>query len=199
MTINRRFTYTDPQITASKIDNTNTFIWLAFAKNSSGKCIIEKETAFQPTQTFYTIERSVDEVKAIDLSSAYLYVIYDHATIFAERFSLSNPLTSATQINRPGGINESPVDVLYDGTNVWVLTPGSISGENAKLLRYDTTLTLQETVDLTKSGATVTDAISLASDSSGDIWVCTNTTPAQYVRVYSLSGGGYDFSIHDVV
>lgn len=196
---NRRFTFSDPTITASKVDSSNTFLWLAFSQNSDGNCIIEKEFFGQPTQTFFTIERSVDAINAMDLSSSYLYAVYNDSTAFAERFSLSNPLTSFIQITRPGGINESAVDVLYDGSDIWILTPGSASGENAKLLRFNTSLVLQETVDLTKSGSTVFDAISLTSDSGGDLWIVTNTTPAQFIRVFALSGGGYDFSVHDVI
>lgn len=194
--VNRRFTYTDPVITANKADNTNTFLWLAFSQNTDGNCIIEKQSPFEPTQTFFTIERAVTEIKNIDLSSAYLYVVYNDTTAFIERFSLSNPLTSFTQITRPVGINEAGVDILYDGTDIWVLTPGTASGENAKLLRYNTSLVFQETVDLTKSGSTVTDAISVDNDSNGDLWIAMNTNPGQYVRVFALSGGGYDFTIH---
>lgn len=197
--VNRRFTYTDPVITATKVDNTNTFLWMAFSQNTSGNCIIEKQTAFQPTQTFFTIERAVESVVQMDLSTSFLYVIYDDATLFAERFSLTNPLTSSSQINIPSGINEVAVDVMFEGSNVWILTPGSASGENAKLLRYNTSLVLQETVDLTKSGATILNASSMASDSNGDIWVVTNTSPAQYVRVYALSGGGYDFTVYETL
>jgi len=196
--VNRRFTYTDPVITASKADNTNNFLWLAFLQNSAGNCIIEKEFSFKPTQTFFTIERAVDEVRNMDLSASFLYVVYDHATAFAERFSLNNPLTTFTQITRPVGANEAGIDILYDGTDVWVLTPGTASGENAKLFRYNTSLVLQETVDLTKSGSTVTDAISIDNDSGGDLWIAMNTDPGQYVRVFALSGSGYDFSIHTI-
>lgn len=197
--VNRRFTYTDPVITSTKVDNTNTFLWMAFSKNTSGNCIIEKQTAFQPTQTFFTIERAVEAIPAMDLSTSFLYVIYDDDSLFAERFSLTNPLTSSSQITIPSGINEVAVDILFEGSNVWILTPGSASGENAKLLRYNTSLVLQETVDLTKSGATILDASSMASDSNGDIWVVTNTNPAQYVRVYALSGGGYDFTVYETL
>ena len=143
---NKRFTYTDPVITASKVDNTNTFLWLAFNKNSDGNCIIEKESPFNPIQTYFTIERAVDEVRNMDLSSSLLYVVYDDATAFAESFSLTNPLTTFTQITRPAGANEAGIDILYDGTDVWVLTPGTASGENAKLFRYNTSLVLQETL-----------------------------------------------------
>lgn len=195
----RRFTYTDPTITAVEADQTNNFLWMVFAQNSSGNCIIEKQTAFKPDQTFFTIERAVTEIKNITLDSTNLYAVYEDTTAFAELFSLTNPLTVFTQITPPAGITESGIDIQVSGSDVWILTPGSGSGENAKLVKFNTSLAFQETVDLTKSGATVLNAISFTIDSNSDLWVLTNTAPAQYVRVFALSGGGFDFTVSETI
>jgi hypothetical protein len=174
----------------------NSFFWLAFKKNSSGKCIIKKVLAFKPDQTFYTIERSIDAINDMDISTTLLYAVYDDSSLFVESMSLTNPLSTYTQATIPSGITEAPVGVITDGTDVWVLVPGAASGTNAKLVKYNTSLVFQETVDLTKSGNPVTNAVSLDVDSSGDIWVLTENSPAEYVRVYELSGGGYDFEVN---
>ena len=196
---NKRFVYTnDKQITASKVDNTNNFIWLAFAQNSSGICILEKQHPFTPTQTFHSLNISVNQINKLDLNSTNLYAIYDSSTLFVERFSLNNPNTSRTSVNFPSGVIESPIDLVVDNTDVFILTPGSISGENAKILKYNTSLVFQEEIDLTKSGSTVTDASSITISGDGDLWVSVNQNPSQYVRVFELSGGGYDFTIFTV-
>jgi len=196
----KRFTYpSDPSISALVVDQISNFLWMAFEQNSSGNCIIKKQFAFLPTQTFFTVTRAVDEIRNMTLNSSNLYVVYNDPTAFAEKFSLTNPLTSFTQITAPGGITESGIDIQINGTDIWILTPGIVSGENAKLIKFNTNLVFQETVDLNKSGSIVTDAKSFTVDGNGDMWIVTNTSPAQFIRVFALSGGGFDFTIYETV
>ncbi|KKM05411.1 hypothetical protein LCGC14_1754360 [marine sediment metagenome] len=198
MTTIKRFNFSsDKQITAQKADNLLDFLWVAFAQNSDGNCIIEKGAKFYPTQTYFTLERAVTSVVGMDLDSSNLYVAYNDATLLGEIISKSNPLTSTTEISR-GVIAEAPVDVLIDGTDLWFLLPGNLSGLNAQLLKYNTSGVLQETVDLTKSGLTVTNAKSMAVDSNSDIWITTYTSPATLVRVFELSGGTHDFAVTEI-
>lgn len=197
MVIIRRFTYTDPTITASITDETNEFLWVAFAV-SSGECVIKKLHFANPSQVFFSLDREISEVTAMALNSSNLFVAYNDNTLLGERISLTNPLTSTTEISIPVGIVEAPVDVQIDGSDVWYLIPGSLSGTNAKLLRYNTSGVLQETVDLTNSMNTVTNATSFDIDDNSDLWIVTNNDPAEYVRVFALSGGGYNFTIHEV-
>lgn len=196
---NRRFTYTDPQITSTKISVDGKFLWEAFSKNTSGNCVIEKQNASKPDQTYFSLNRAVDEIIAMDISANSLFVAYDDTTAFIEKISVVNPLTSFTQLLYPSGINEAPVDIKFDGTNVWVLIPGNITGENSKLLKYDTDLILLDTVDLAKSASIVTNARSLAIEPSGDLWVLTYEAPSRYIRVFEISGGLYDFTIHETI
>lgn len=196
---NKRIVYvSDKQITATKIDSADNYLWIAFAQNASGNCILEKQSAFDPNQTFFSVDRSVDAINAMDLDSDDIYVAYDDSTLFGERLGKNNPITDVTTISYPAGANEAPIDVRINDSFIWFLTPGTASGENAKLFKYTTTPSLSETIDLTKSGSIVTDAISFDFDSNGDIWIAMNTDPAQYVRVFALSGGGYDFTIYTV-
>jgi hypothetical protein len=192
---NRRFEYTsDKQITSQKADEINVFLWVAFAQNSDGVCVLEKQTAFSPTQTFYTIERLVDEIVELDLNTSNIYAIFRGSNVFVERLSLNNPLSATNHEFYPPGVIEAPVDLTVDNSDVFILTPGSLSGENAKVLRYNTSLNFVEEIDLSKTGLTVTDASSITIDSNGDIRVLTNTDPSTIIRVYELSGGGWDFS-----
>jgi hypothetical protein len=199
MTLNRRFNFSDDnQITAQKADNINNFLWVAFAQNTDGNCIIEKEAKFHPTQTYFSLERAVTEVNAMDLDSSKLYVSYNDSSLLGEIISKNNPLTSTTEISK-GAIVESPIDVLINGTDLWYLLPGNASGTNAKLLKYNTSGVLQQTVDLSKSGEIVVNAKSMTIDSNDDIWIGTYETPAKIVRVFEISGGLYDFTIDETL
>ncbi len=192
-----RYTYSRNQITAQKADNFNDYLWLAFAQNTSGICYIEKKAKFNPNQTYYSLEKLVTEINALDIDSSNLYVAYNDSTLLGEIISTTNPLTSYTQISK-GVIAESPVDVAIDGSDLWFLLPGDQSGSNTQLLKYNTSGVLQETVDLSKSGLTVVNAKSMSIDANNDIWIVTNTNPATLVRVFELSGGVYDFAVTEI-
>lgn len=194
---NQRIVYVDdPKISAIKVDTVDNFVWVAFEKNTSDIVVLEKQTGTDPSQSVFSVNKSVDEINSMDIDATNLYVAYEDDTLFGEQINKDNPITLTVTIPFPVSANESPIYVRINGSDIWFLTPGSASGENAKLYKYDTTPTLQETVDLTKSGAIVTNAQSFDFDSNGDIWIVTNTSPANYVRVYALSGGGYDFTVH---
>jgi len=198
MTINKRFEFSnDKQITAQKADSLNNFLWIGFAQNSDGNCIIEKEAKIQPTQTYFSLERAVNNINAMDLDSSNLYVAYEDSVLLGEIISKSNPLTSTTEISK--SVVESPIDVLINGTDLWFLLPGIASETNAQLLKYNTSGVLQQTVDLNKSGQIVYDAKSMTIDSNDDIWIGTYETPAKIVRVFEISGGLYDFTIDETL
>ena len=200
MTTIRRFEYfSDKQITTQIADEINNFLWVGFAQNNDGNCIIEKQAKFFPTQTYYSLERSVDKIIGMDLDSFNIYVAYTDATLLGEIISKNNPLTSTTDILR-GSLLESPVDILVNGTDIWFLLPGNASGTNAQLLRYNTSGTFLETVDLTKSGGIiVNNASTMTIDDIGDIWIGTFTNPATIVRVFEISGGLFDFEVTQII
>ena len=198
MTINRRFNFSsDKQITTQKSDSLDDFLWIAFAQNTDGNCILEKCAKFKPTQTYYSLNRAVSEIVAIDLDSTYIYVAYNDSTLLGEIISKSNPLTSTTEISR-GDIEESPVDVLVNGSDLWFLLPGSASGTNAQLLKYNLSGVLQDTIDLQKSGLIINDAKSMVVDTNDDIWIVSYENPVRLIRVYEMSGGIYDFDSTDI-
>lgn len=188
----RQITYpTNKNITALKVQDA--FLWVAFDKNNSNNCIIEKQFATEPTQTFFTLTRAVDKVVKMDADGTKLYVAYEDETYFGEFYSLTNPLTSFTTIAIPSGVVEFPVDIFVNGSYVYFLTPGNISGENAKIIKYNTSGVFQEEIDLTKSGLTIYNAGSMSMDAIGDIYIVTYTDPATVVRVFEVTGG-WDFA-----
>ncbi len=199
MTSIRRFEYSnDKQITSQKTDEFTNFLWVAFAQNSDGNCIIEKQAKFFPTQNYFTLERAVDNVNQIDLDSTNIYTAYEDITLLGEIISKTNPLTSTTEISR-GAIVESPVDIKVNGTDLWFLLPGNASGINAQLLKYDTSGIFQQTVDLINSSFIVNNAKSMVIDENDDIWIVTNTNPVKVVRVFEISGGLFDFEVTEIV
>jgi len=191
--IKRNFNFSETKITASEVDESSSYLWLAFAKNDEGNCLLKKVSAFQPDQVFYSIEIAVDEITAIKISGSYIYLAYNDSTLIGARYSLTSPLTSSLDFNIPSGITESPVDVAVDNTTLYYLIPGNTSGNNTKVVELTTTGTFVETIDL----STIIQAKSFALDSNtGDLWTVTYTSPANLVRVYKTGGvWGYTSTI----
>ena len=191
MTIIRNFDFNTKQITAMDVDTSdNGYLWLGFAQNSNNICKLLKVSAHKPTQKYYEIDLSVTEIKDIHVFGSYVYVAINDSTYLFKRYSLSSPLSSSSSISLPSGANEAPIDIEDDGTYIYVLLPGLISGENAKLYKYTSSGTLLDTIDL----LTVTNAQSMAIDSNDDIWIITYESPSTLVRVYETSGGSYTYT-----
>jgi len=194
MTIITRFNFSDnKQITTQIADNESNHLWTAYAQNANGICLLKKQGAFNPYQTYYTVSRYVTNINALDYDIDNLYVAYDDSVYLGEILDKLNPLTSTTYISK-GTFAESPIDVKVNGTDLWFLLPGNISGQNAKLLKYDTDGIYQDEIELT----TVVDAKNMVIDENDDIWIITYTDPVQLVRVFELSGGSYDFDITNI-
>lgn len=183
------------QITAQKKQVDDTFLWLAYAQDDDGICFLNKVSGFSPEQTFFTLEREVEKIVKIDSDADFIYIAYQDDTLQGEIISVNNPLTNTTEIDTISGQDEYPIDVKVNGSDLWFLLPGIISGSNAQLLRYDIDGNYIETIDLGESGKIVTDAVSMTIDSQDDIYIVTNTSPATTVRVFELSGGSFDYEI----
>lgn len=195
MTIKRNFDYTEPTITAQVVDDSTSTMWLAFSPNDEGNCNLKKVSAFDPSQVFYSIEVAVNEITAMVLDSTTLYLSYNDLILMGARYSLTNPLTTSTDFDRIVGINESPVDVVVNGSDLFYLIPGDISGENSKIIKLSTSGVFDQTIDLLSSGSIVLNATTFDIDSNGDLWLGTNTAPANLVRVYDTGGNIWEFTI----
>ena len=194
--IKRHFTYIEKQITAQVVDQSYNQLWLAFKQDTSGHCALQKMSAFDPSQLYYNIDISVDEITKMFINSSYLYLAYDDSSLIGARYSVSNPLNTSSDFSIPAGITESPVDILVSGSDLWYLTPGSGTGENAKLVKMSLTGVYDETIDLIETGNIITNAISLTEDTvSGDLYIVTNNSPSELVRVYQTTGGSYEWDV----
>lgn len=93
----RRIEYSsDKDITQLQVDSTNDAIWVAFAKNTSNQVILERQSAFEPSQTFFNLTRSVDKIVAMAVNTTHLFIAYEDSTLLGEKLSLTNPLTDSS-------------------------------------------------------------------------------------------------------
>lgn len=195
----RRFEFPYPKVTAQIVDETNGFNWICFAQNNDGVCRIQKVSANNLFQIYFDIEKEIDSIPCSTINTTSLFLGYEDDELFGELFSLTNPLTSSTEIEIPDGILEAPVNVKVSGSSLYFLTPGVLSGTVANIIRYNTSGVFQEVIELSKSGAEVTNASAFTIDASGDLWVVTNNSPAEYVRVFDTGGFNWDFTIYDAI
>ena len=199
MTTTRRFEYPDDKrIKILRTETASRFLWEAFNLNDD-ICIIQKVGGFEPKQIYYRLEREVLSIPAMKLDADNLYVAYEDESLIGEIISLTNPLTSTTEISIPSGIAESPVDVIVDDSDLYFLLPGNITGENAKIIKFNTSGVFQFIIDLSKTGEDITNAKSFTIDSNGDIQVVTYTDPTKVVRVFDTGGFVFDFESTEIV
>lgn len=178
---NKRYEFTENEITAQAIDQTSNHLWMAFAQDGSGNCALKKVSVFDPTQTYYDIDIAVDEISKIIINGSYIYLAYNDTSLIGAIYNKNTPLSFSTNFSIPSGINENPVDILYYNSYIWYLIPGDISGQNTKIVKLTIGGTFVETIDL----PTITNAKSFVVDSvTGDFWVVTYTSPAKLIRVY---------------
>jgi hypothetical protein len=186
------------QVTTKVVDNVNRFLWLAFSKNSSGNCILRKASPFNPEQIYFSMNITVDKIVASTLNTTNIYLALEDDALFMQRRSLTNPLTSITTNNKPIGIVESPIDIIV-GNYIYVLTPGIDSGTVANVIRYSTAGVFQEVIELSKSGVEVNNASSLTIDASNNLWIITNNSPVEYIRLYDEGGFSWSFEVFQTV
>jgi len=193
----KHYNYSEKQITALCADDSgDDFIWIAFAKDSDNNCVLFKNGAHNPYQKYYELDQDVEEIISMKIGGDYLYVALNDETNIGYMYHKSTPLTTSQALPIPSGITEAPVDVLVTATDLWFLTPGTTSGTTAKLIKMSLAGTYDSTIELNEIGKTVTDAVSLTEDSvSGDLYIGTNTAPAELVRIYEITGGAYDYDV----
>ena len=189
MTQIKNYNFATTQVTAIVSDTvSNNYLWIAYGKNSDNICILQKVSAHDLTQIYYEIEFSVDEITSLHILGSYLYLAVDDVTYLGYKIGLNSPLTLQTAIDIPAGITEAPIDIDDDGTYVYYLLPGNISGTEATVLKYSTGPTLITTIVLTA----ITGVKSFTIDDSDNIWCITYESPSKLIRVYD--DGGYTFS-----
>ncbi len=196
MTNIRRIDYSsNEEISAIAVDASNDALWVAYKKNASDNCILRRVSAFDPNQIYYTVEIEVDEIPRLIVSGSVIYCMYDSSTLIGAKYSTINPLSTSTDFDLPVSVVETPVDFTFDGTYLFYLIPGAVSGQNASVVKLSSSGSYVETIDLLKSGNIVLNASSITVDASGDLWIGTYTSPANLVRVFDIGGGNWDFTI----
>ena len=192
MSIIRRFLFSGfGQITAQWVDSVNYRIWIAIKNNNGCKLLVK--SAFNPNDTFFEIDISADEITNIIGDSTYVYLSLDDDTYIGMRLSKSDPIGTNEYINIPSGINEKAIDLTI-GNYLFFATPGTESGENPKILRFNaSSLAYIDNIELT----TIENVRSIDIDSNNDVWAVTYTSPITLVRIYD--DGGYTYSEWDIL
>ena len=182
------------KITSIAIDTNNgNYLWLAFAKNSNNVCLLKKVSANNLSQVYYTVSVPVNSINAMVVVNGYIFLAVTplssgtYLNVFSWAYSVSNPLTTWNYINNPVGVDESPIGIGVGSTNLYFLTPGIISAEEAKIVSITTSNVYVETINLSQSAILVRNASCITVDASNNLWVGTNTTPSNLIRVWKPS------------
>lgn len=197
----KRTEYPRLQITAQLSEDTTNSVWTAFDQDTDGQVILERQSAFCPNQTFFSLDlakdinlnaRTVTKIAEMDVNISNLFVALHDSTLIGEIISLTNPISSRTDVTKPVSVTENPVDVAVSTNRIFFLTPGNASGTDAELHIYTLSGTFDETLTLTG----VNNASSVTYDSDNDnIWVLEKADPGRYIRVYPDGGSSYNFTI----
>lgn len=186
MTQINKYSLSETDVTSILVDEiSRDYLWIAFSKNTAGTCTIKKVSANNPLQKYFDIDIEADSINKIFQDDTYVYLALDDSTLIGEALSKTNPISTTVEYTKPAGIYEEAVDCTTDGTNVYFLTPGELSGENAKIVVFAIDGTYVETIDLT--GVYYARAFTFDANVE-ELWVLTYTAPAQYIRVYYSSG-----------
>ncbi|MBN1467722.1 MAG: hypothetical protein JW924_03270 [Fusobacteriaceae bacterium] len=184
--IKRRYTYNEKELTAQLADGY--YLWTAFL-GESGISKFIKSPIFDPTRILYEINLPVDKVVAIGKNNTYIWVAVEDSNYVGIRINRTNPLSTLRYYSKPIGIIENPVDITV-GNNIYFLIPGIISGENAKLLRFNLTSTsLQESIELDIGGVAIRNASSVDIDVDNEIlYIATNEDPITLAKLEDDGG-----------
>ena len=176
-----KFEFNENTISATLIDEL--YLWIAFEGVDSVSTIY-KSSIFNPNTVYWNVDIVGDEITSLWQDTLYVYGSLDDDTNIGVRFLKTSP-NSFSYYTIHSGINEKAIDLITDATYVYFLTPGIISGENAKIVKYNkTSLAYVETIDLT----TVFNAKKIDIDRSGNLYVLSDTNPVILTKV-SYSGG----------
>lgn len=180
--------YGTKEISAIKVDQTNKFAWIAFNKNTEGYCILSKVAPYSPEQIYYSLNVDCDKITKLLIQGYYIYALCNDTTNIVKVYHIEVPLTTYFDIAIPAGINEYPVDLCTDGIDLFILLPGTITGEYAKILKYTlATSTLDATYILDASGSEIRNAIGITY-SGTSLWIATSNNPAELVNLDPATG-----------
>jgi hypothetical protein len=158
------------------------YLWVAFF-GADELCEFCKCDYRNPDSIYFSLNVTVSEITNLLDDSTYIYFSCDSEVYCAGRISKINPLTTYKYVAVPAGIIEKTIDLVYDSTYIYLLTPGVASGTNAKIIKLNkTTLAYIETINLSD----VNNAAHIDIDVDGNLWILSNlvTTTPVITKVY---------------
>jgi hypothetical protein len=187
----RKFLYTENKISATLIDGY--YLWIAHER-AHGICHLLKQSAFDPSINYFTLNFSANRINQMWQDTSYLYLALDDDTNIACKLNKTSPLTTQTYFVKPLGTNGEAIDLITDNSNAYFLIAGVLSGTDAQIIKMSLSGTLVTTIDLPG----IYNANKIDIDSTGTLWVVTNTSPVKLVGVH-LSGGVYTQTVYTLV
>lgn len=178
------------QITAKVTEDNTNSVWVAFAQDTSGNCILQRQSAYDPEQNFFTLSRSIDEIVDIYFYSGSIYVAYNDTTLIGEIIDVNNPLTVTQTLTKPVGITEQPVGITANSNGVFILMPGT-SPNDIDVVVFDLSGTFDETVVVTG----INNGFTITSDNNNETWATTNNSPSELIRIFPDGGGSFNTQI----
>jgi len=160
------------------------YLWIAFL-GIGELCELCKTDYRNPDSIYFSLNVTVSEITNIIDDSTYIYFSGDSEVYCAGRISKTNPLTVYNYVAIPVGITEKTVDLIYDSTYLYLLTPGVASGTNAKIIKLNkSTMAYVETIDLND----VFNAANIDIDVDGNLWIVSNLTVLPVITKVYYSG-----------
>ena len=189
----RDYSYSENRITAKRVDGY--YLWIAYL-GSSGTCTLKKVDVNNPTLVYFDLTMNVSEITWMKIYGDYLYCSVDSSSYIGIKIDKDNPLGTGNidYISKPVTTTEKSVDLAIDATYLYLLVSGEVSGECAKIFKYNkTSLVLSDTFNLegTPSGDTRIYLRTMVIR-SGYLWVFSYEKSTKWVKV-DVSDGSYTF------
>jgi len=174
--IKNRFTFSENKITA--IHREGDYLWIAFL-GTGGISYLYKVSKYNPNVRYFDLNIQADKITKIRSDGSYIYLSLDDDDYIGMRLSKTSPLTSYFYYTKPVAITEEAIDLII-GDYTFILIPGNISGEDAKVLRFNkSSNSLLATINLTG----ITNARAITIDDNKNLWVVTYTDPITLVKI----------------
>jgi len=132
----------------------------------------------------------VGEISSIISIDTYLYLALDDDTNICAEFNSSNP-SDIWYLAKDEEVTEEAIDLVWDSLSyqVYFLSPGLATGENAKITVYDYSDNYVETIDL----PTVSNASKISADEDGNLWVLSDLDSTPIITKIWQETGGWDY------
>ena len=156
------------------------YLWIDF-KGEDGTSILSKNSAFNPNLVYYDYDVDADDINKLFQDDTYIFLALDDDSYLGAEI-IKDTYWTLSYFSKPIGIIEEAVDIIVDSTYIYFLIPGVISGENAKIVKFNiSTLAYVSTIDLT----TVYNAKKTDLDNSLQFWVVSESNPPKLTKVLS--------------